>query len=74
MPLLYTLSQKTSHLAYYNFDTREWILIFFGGSVTDKVGNQKMFYCATSNNFSFCLHYLAKRGNTIIALFTQMLY
>jgi len=36
-------------LACYNFDAREWILIFFGGNVTDKVGNQKTLYYATSN-------------------------
>jgi len=28
-------------LACYNFDTCEWILIFFGRNVTDKVSNQK---------------------------------
>jgi len=27
-------------LAYYKFDTCEWILVFFGRNVTDKVGNQ----------------------------------
>ena len=29
-------------MACYNFDTHEHIVIFFGTSVTDKVGNQKM--------------------------------
>jgi len=38
----------------YNFDAHEWILIFFGRNVTDKVGNQKTLYHATSNNFCFC--------------------
>jgi len=42
----------------YNFDAHEWILIFFGRNVTDKVGNQKTFYYATSNNLVL-LHYLA---------------
>jgi len=28
--------------------------IFFGRNVTDKVGNQKMLYYATSNNLCFC--------------------
>jgi len=52
---LYTLSQKTSHLwPCYNFDAHEWILIFFGRNVTDKVGNEKMLYYATSNNLCFC--------------------
>jgi len=38
----------------YNFDIHERILIFFGRNVTDKVRNQKMLYCATSNNLCFC--------------------
>jgi len=41
-------------LACYNLDTHEWILIFFGRNVTDKVGNQKTLYYATSNNLCFC--------------------
>jgi len=52
---LYTMSQKNvPPLACYNFDTHEWILIFFGRNVTDKVGNQKTLYYATSNNLCFC--------------------
>jgi len=42
-------------LACYNFDTHEWILTFFGRNVTDKVGNQKTLYNATSNNLCFCI-------------------
>jgi len=34
-------------LACYNFVAHEWILIFFGTNVTDKVGNQKTLYYAT---------------------------
>jgi len=41
-------------LACYNFETHEWILIFFGRNVTDKVGNQKSLYYATSSNLCFC--------------------
>jgi len=41
-------------LACYNFDAHEWILIFFGRNVTDKVGNQKTLYYSTSNNMCFC--------------------
>jgi len=41
-------------LACDNFDAREWIWIFFGRNVTDKVGNQKTLYYATSNNLCFC--------------------
>jgi len=29
-------------------------LIFFGRNVTDRVSNQKAYYCATSNNLCFC--------------------
>jgi len=32
----------------------EWILIFFGRNVTNKVDNQKLLYSATSNNLCFC--------------------
>jgi len=54
-PTLYTVSQKNAPpLACYNFDAHEWILIFFGINVTDKVGNQKTLYYATSNNLWFC--------------------
>jgi len=38
---------------FYNFDARERILTFFGRNVTDKVGNQKTLYFATSNNVYF---------------------
>jgi len=46
--------KKRPTLACYNFDAHEWILIFFGTNVTDKAGNQKTLYYATSNNFCFC--------------------
>jgi len=36
-------SKNVPPLACYNFDAHEWILIFFGRNVTDKVGNQKRF-------------------------------
>jgi len=42
-------------LACRNFDTSEWILIFFGRNVTDKVSSQKTLYDATSNNLAFAL-------------------
>jgi len=52
---VYTMSQKNvPPLACYNFDAREWILIFFGRNVTHKAGNQKTLYYATSNNLCFC--------------------
>ena len=54
-PTFYTVSQKNvPPLACYNFDAHEWIMMFFGRNVTDKVGNQKTLYYATSNNLCFC--------------------
>jgi len=40
-------------LACYNFDAYEWVLIFFARNVTNKVGNQKTLYYATSDNLCF---------------------
>jgi len=63
---IYTVSQKRSTfgLLYCNFEKWEWILIFFGRNVTDRVSNQKMYYYATSDN-----------GETRKArIFTQILY
>ena len=52
---IYTVSQKNvPPLPWYNFDAHKWIRIFFGRNVTDKVGNQKTLYYATSNNLCFC--------------------
>jgi len=54
--IIYTVSQKNvPPLACYNCDAHKCILIFFGTNVTDKVGNQKTLYYATSNNFCFCI-------------------
>jgi len=38
---IHRVSKNVPPLACYNFDAHEWILIFFGTNVTDKVGNQK---------------------------------
>ena len=51
---LHRSQKNVPSLACYNFDAREWIMIFFGRNVTDKVGNQKTLYYATSNNLCFC--------------------
>jgi len=61
------VSQKyVPPLVRYNFDIRERILIFFGRNVTDKVSNQKTFYCATSNDLCFCTTWqTGKRKNRI---------
>ena len=53
-------------LACYNFDTREWILTFFGRNVVDKVSCHKVLYYATSSNLYFCTTWQnGKHGNCI---------
>jgi len=54
--IMYTCTsclKKTFHL-WLAILKSEWILIFFGRNVTDKVSYQKTLYYATSNNFCFC--------------------
>ena len=51
---IHRVSKNVPPLACYNFDAHEWILIFFGRNVTDKVSNQKTLYYATSYNVCFC--------------------
>ena len=51
---IHCVSKNVPPLACYNFDTHEWILIFFGRNVTDKVRNEKLLYYATLNNLCFC--------------------
>jgi len=68
----WSMSQKNvPPLACYNFDTHEWILIFFGRNVMDKVGNQKTLYYATSNNLCFCTTW-QKWGNKKITFSTHL--
>ena len=69
---IHRVSKNVTLLACHEFDTCEWILIFFGRNVTDNVSNQKMLYCATSSNLCFCttLH----NGEQENCIFTQMLY
>jgi len=52
---IHCVSKNVPPLACRNFDTSEWILIFFGRNVTDKVSSQKTLYDATSNNLAFAL-------------------
>ena len=47
--------KKRPPLPCYNFDTHEWISIFFGRNVSDIVGNQKTLYYAISNNCASAL-------------------
>ena len=51
---IYRVSKNVPPLACCNFDAHEWILIFFGINITDKVSNQKTLYYATWNNSCFC--------------------
>ena len=52
---VYTVSQKNvPPVACYNFDTHEWILIFFDRNITDKVTNQNTLYYVTLTNLCFC--------------------
>jgi len=62
---LLCVSKNVPPLDCYNFGTWEWILIFFGRNVTDRVSNQKTYYYVTSNNLF--LHYLVKQRTTKIA-------
>jgi len=54
----YTVSQKNvPPLVCYNFESlmhMNGFRYFFVRNVTDKVGNQKTLYYATSNNLCFC--------------------
>ena len=51
----YTMSQKTSYLWFaITLMHMNGFWYFFGRNVTDKVGNQKVLYYATSNNLCFC--------------------
>jgi len=63
------VSKNVPPLVWYNFDTRERILISFGRNVTDKVSKQKTLYYATSNFLFFCT--TCKTGNTKTAFFTR---
>ena len=66
---LHCVSKNFPPLVCYNFDIREHIFIFFGRSVTDKVSNQKTFYCTTSNNMWFCtIWQMRKHKNCIFSL------
>jgi len=63
---IHRVSKNVPPLACYNFDIHEWILIFFGRNVTDKVGNQTTLYYATLNNLCFCTTWqMGKRENHI---------
>jgi len=54
MQCMYTVSQKTSHLWLAITLTHLNGFSFLGRNITDKVGNQKTLYNATSSNLCFC--------------------
>jgi len=69
----YTVFQKTSHLWFAITLAHVNAFWYFGRLVIDKVSNQKMLYCATSNNLNFCTTW--QNGETQKShFFTQMLY
>jgi len=70
--IIHRVSKNVPLLACYNSDTHEWILIFFGRNVTDKVGNQKTLYYATSSNFCFYSALPGKTGKRENHIFTQL--
>jgi len=51
---IHRVSKNVPPVDCYNVDAHEWILMFSGRNVTDKVGSQKTLYYATSNNLCFC--------------------
>jgi len=55
-------------LACYNFDIRERIFDIFGTNSTNKVGNEKSLYYASSNKLCYCTTW--QNGNTKITFFT----
>jgi len=65
---VHRVSKNVPPMACYNFDTHEWILIFFGRNVTSKVGNQKTLYYATPNNLCFCT--TCQNGEILKSLFS----
>ena len=68
--VLHRVSKNVPPLACYNVDAHEWILIFFGGNVTDKVGNQKTLYYATLSNL--CFYTTWQNAETRKSHFTQL--
>jgi len=52
---IHCVSTNVQPLVCCNFDTREQMLTFSGRNATDKVGNQKTLYYATSHNLCFCI-------------------
>jgi len=70
--ILHRVSKNVSPLARYNFDTCEWILIFFGRNIADKVSSQKHF---TMPHQITCASALpGKTGKRENCIFPQMLY
>ena len=51
---VHRVSKNVPPLACYNLTHMNGFWYFFGRNVTDKVGNQKVLYYATSNNLCFC--------------------
>ena len=70
---LHHVSKKRPHLwLAITLDTCEWILIFFGRNVMDKVSNQKTLYYATSVTCASALPGKMRKCKNCI--YPQMLY
>jgi len=67
MHTIHRVSKNVPRLVCYNFDTREWILIFFGRNVT--VAIKRSFTMSPQITCASALP--GKTGNTKIALFTR---
>ena len=64
------VSKNVPPLACYNFDTHEWILIFFGRNVTNKVGNQR--YLTMPPQVTCASELPGKMGKRKKHIFTQL--
>ena len=51
---IHRVSKNVPPLACYNFDTHEWMLIFFGRNITEEVGNQTRLHYAILYTLCFC--------------------
>jgi len=61
--------KNVTPLICYNYDTRETHFDFFGRNVTDKVSNQKLHHCATSDSVCSCTTWQTeKQENRIFSL------
>ena len=68
---MYTVSEKFTPLAYYDFDIHEQILMTLGRNLAEKVNHQKMFYFPTSPNWLIRIFLKIGNRRSTCALFVQ---